>query len=153
MGKYINKKNLIIGGFLIFILLIIIIALINNGANSNAQIVGSGDNFRIPTTQKVRINNNVVNNFYKDPTYLYKQGSVVIDENTVYQIAYIANNEQFIISIYQNDNVSKGLAEQAFLKKLAINESIACKLNTLVQVYTDSNDSALPQITRFSFCK
>jgi hypothetical protein len=148
MEKFLNKKNLVILGFII--LIIVGISLI---AHNNIQTVGSGETFKVPTGDKVKVNNQTVNNFYKNPSYLYTQGSVVVEENTNYQIAYIANEGKFIITIFANDSVSKGLAEQAFLRKLGVNESTACKLNTLVQIYTDSNASAPPIISNLSFCK
>lgn len=135
-------------GFLV-LALVAIFALLSNQPGT----INPGSNFKAPTTTKVKIDNSVVNNFYKGDIFTFPVGDAAIEENNDYQISYIAKDKLFIVRLNASDAITKGLAEQALLNKLGIDKKTACNLNIEVHSYPDLNFSAPPQVARLSFCK
>lgn len=144
-----NKKVLVIG---IFVLI-----LIATGAYvaSRPQQINPGQGFVKPESATISVNNKSVNNFYKDEVFTYPDGNVVIEETDDFQIAFNANEELFIITIFsslKNENALP-LAESALLQKLGVDQTTACTLKVDVQTYDNLNLDGQPQVSKLSFCK
>lgn len=160
----IKTKYLLIGIIvLVLVGLGVAIALTQN-KTPEPIITTSGTNpeatFSPPTSDQVSVETQdikqpqAVNNFYKDSTFTYPDGNVVIEENEYYQLAYVASERLFIISIYDsNTQEGQDLAEKAFLAKLNISQTQACNLNTQVQIHKSLSYNTVPEEGHLSFCK
>lgn len=82
----------------------------------------------------------LVNNFYQNPTSSTQvyDSNVLIISNSDYQLDYIRDDSEFIISLfaYSTDQArtQRTEAESAFLTTLGITQSDACKLNVSLGV-------------------
>lgn len=148
MIRKINKK----------IIIIVLILLIAAGGvflllQNQAETIVPGKDFKAPTSEKIKVGDKVVNNFYKNNNYTYPTGNTVITENGDYQIAYLANEKVFTVRINSDDAVSRGLAEQDFIKKLGVTQEFACGLSVREYIFPKNNNNNIPQATSLSFCK
>jgi hypothetical protein len=74
-----------------------------------------------------------VDNFYKDAARILPNNDVVLVENENYQIVYLAEFEEFNISITgKNFDLLQKEAEKIFLEKVGLDPANACRLTIVV---------------------
>lgn len=87
------------------------------------------------------------------PSFNRQQEYTVYDEGADYEIIYINQNDQYLISISGSPFEEKRkLAEQNFLKTFKINKEEACKLNVVITTPTFANPKEAGINYKLSFC-
>lgn len=110
--------------------------------------------FNLPTSEKIIINDVSINNFYQEDIQKNPQNDALISQNNDYQIVYLPQFQQFLITILNPDfEKTKVTAEAAFLKQLGITEDEACKLSVSISTPLFINENLSGQIFPLSFCR
>jgi len=107
--------------------------------------------FDAPTGATIQIGGEEVKNFYSEDRFTYPNGNAVLEETGDYQLAYFADRQLFIVSVYPPQNAFAE-AEQALLSRLNIDQDTACSLNVSVRVYVSRNLDDVPVEQNLSFC-
>jgi len=95
----------------------------------------------------------LVTNVYKRELSTNTRGDVLFSQNGDYQIIYFAKEERFLISIIGSPfDQKRTLAEQNFLKTLAVSEEEACKLQTIITTPSFANPGQSGINYKLSFC-
>lgn len=109
--------------------------------------------FSEPTGEKMEINGVKINNLYKNPLKENRQYDVVIVKNDKYQIVYLQQFQQFLISILDPDfDTVKSAAEKDFVEKLGITNNDACKLQVNISTPRYVNADIAGTTYPLSFC-
>ncbi len=108
-----------------------------------------------PSGDTVTISSVPVNNFYQSTTPFNPQGDrVIADVDNAYKITYLAQFQQFLISINGSPFATyRQQAEGAFLQKMNISQTDACKLNVVIRTPSFANPNEAGQDYPLSFCK
>ncbi|MFA6494771.1 MAG: hypothetical protein WC246_00160 [Candidatus Paceibacterota bacterium] len=117
-----------------------------------SPVAGSSSSvFSIPTAQGAV----TVNNFYQNAVIVAAGGSeALVARNPGYDISYYQPDNSFAISISQKPVMAmRTQAEAAFLQKLGISQSDACKLKVTVGVPISVDQQYAGTDFGLSFCK
>ncbi len=105
------------------------------------------------TTEKLKISGVEVDNFYKNPETITKDGDTVFKTNDKYEFAYFYDVRKFTIFIYGSPfEETRKIAEEAFLRELNISPSEACQLNVDIKTAVFANPEEAGKKHGLSFC-
>ena len=100
--------------------------------------------------EKLDLDRIETDNFLNNPVAKTPQGDALIVKTSDYQIAYLKQFNEFIISISTSSAQVRSVAEAAFLEKLEITEQEACRLNVSVSAPFVNVEQSTNK--RLSFC-
>lgn len=104
--------------------------------------------------KKINISGVQTNDFLSSPKEVNKNGDVLFAETPKYQLVYLQNFNQFIVSILSSPfETIKKEAEIEFLHRLGITENEACKLNVSVTTPYFANPDYSGKNWPLSFCE
>lgn len=137
---------------------IIIIALIAFGiiaityfAGQKAGVIKTGTP---PVPQSTTVSGVNVRNFEANPVLKNTENDSLIIDNNDYQIAYVKQYNQFLITINNKDfEATRKIAEDAFITNLKISKTDACKLKVSISTPAFVNQDLSGQEFPLSFCK
>lgn len=107
-----------------------------------------------PSGDTVTISSVPVNNFYQTTTPFDAQGDrTIADVDNAYRIVYLAQYQQFLITINGSPFTTfRQQAENAFLQKMNLSQTDACKLDVVIRTPSFANPNEAGQDYRLSFC-
>lgn len=102
---------------------------------------------------KIIISNVEMNDVLSNPVETNSFGDGLILKGNSYQIVYLKNSNNFLISILDSPfEKFKLVAEQEFLRLLGVSEIDACRLNVTVTTPAFANPAEAGGIYKLSFC-
>lgn len=118
-------------------------------STTSSMAIPSGASFEIGTAK----GSVVVNNFYKNATYIASDEAVIIEQSSTYAIVYNIPDSSFgILMFFVPSEPVRAAAESVFLTSLGVSEQDACKLSVHEMVSATVLPQYLADVWPLSFC-
>lgn len=108
----------------------------------------------IPDTPKIESSGIEINNVFKEEdSKITPQKDVLVSEESLYQILYLTQFDQFLISIITpNFEEARRIAEAEILQKTGVSKEEACKLDVQITTPSYANLELAGKTFGLSFC-
>lgn len=107
----------------------------------------------VPQNGDIVLDGIAVKNFKESASRMTEDGTVVLNETSLFQIIYFESSREFSIVIKgQNFEEARSAAEQDFLSRLRLDKGNACRLYVQEYVPQFINNSEAGNVYPLSFC-